>query len=152
MTSPPGKARAGYLKLAGLQALSAHRVRRILAVILAVCPPVVCAWLAEDTGGWELFERSGSITTAIGLMLASGRYVQHSVDELAMLHVKGQLTSELAELREDISSGKFGLALSAFGTVVWGWGTYLGWWSFSCLVVWAVLALRDARRDAIVNA
>ena len=46
-----------------------------------------------------------------------------------------------------ILTAKLGLALSAFGTVIWGWGRYLGWWSFGYLVIWASFAVRDARRD-----
>jgi hypothetical protein len=38
--------------------------------------------------------------------------------------------------------------VAAFGTVIWGWGKYIGWWSFSCLLVWALFAARDARRDS----
>ena len=33
MASQPGKGRAGYLGLAGVQSLSRHRVRRVLAVM-----------------------------------------------------------------------------------------------------------------------
>ena len=50
----------------------------------------------------------------------------------------------MVELLEDIYTAKLGLAVSAFGTIIWGWGKYLGWWSFSYLVVWAVIAARDA--------
>ena len=53
----------------------------------------------------------------------------------------------MVELLDDIYTAKLGLALSAFGTIIWGWGQYLGWWSFSYLVVWAVIAARDAWRD-----
>jgi hypothetical protein len=30
---------------------------------------------------------------------------------------------------EDVVTGKLGLALSAVGSIIWGWGTYLGWLS-----------------------
>jgi len=40
-----------------------------------------------------------------------------------------------------------GLALSAFETIIWGWGKYLGWWSFAYLLVWALFAARDFSRD-----
>ncbi|MBV8613456.1 MAG: hypothetical protein JOY66_06740 [Acetobacteraceae bacterium] len=148
MTSEPGKGRVGHLDLAALRSLSRHRVRRALAVILGICPPFICAWLAEGNGRWDLFERSGSITTSVGLLLASRPYIQHSIHELVVLHMKGELPSEF---QEDVFSGKFGLALSAVGTVIWGWGAYLGWWSFGSLVFWAVLGLRDARRDFIIK-
>ena len=53
----------------------------------------------------------------------------------------------MVELLENIITSKMGLAISAFGMIVSGWGKYLGWWSFSYLVVWAVIAARDAWRD-----
>lgn len=55
----------------------------------------------------------------------------------------------MGELLEDVLTAKMGLALSAFGTIVWGWGKYLGWWSFSYLLVWAWFAFRDIYRDSI---
>ena len=55
----------------------------------------------------------------------------------------------MVELVEDIHTAKLGLALSAFGTIIWGWGKYLGWWGFSYLVVWAVIAALDAWRDFV---
>lgn len=90
--------------------LAPHPLRSIVAIILAVCAPLICAWHAESTGRWDLFERSGSITTTIGLLLASRRYVRHSV---------------------------------------WGWGGFLGWWSFSYFAVWALFAIRDLRHDFV---
>lgn len=64
-----------------------------------------------------------------------------------MLRANNQIESEIGEVLEDIFTTKLGLALSAFGTIIWGWGQYLGWWSFSYLVVWALFAIRDALRD-----
>ena len=55
----------------------------------------------------------------------------------------------MIELLEDIHTTKIGLAVSAFGTVVWGWGDYLRWWSFSLLLVWALIAACDAWRDSV---
>ena len=136
-----------YLALAGLRPLSAHRVRTVVIVALAVCPSIVCARLAENSGAWDLFERSGSITTAIGLLVASRRYIQHGVLELAALQANEKLRSNVAEVLEEILTAKLGLALSAFGTIIWGWGKYIGWWSFAYLLVWALFALRDARHD-----
>jgi hypothetical protein len=124
-------------------------VRRVVALILAIGAPIVCAWLAENTGRWEIFERSGSITTAIGLVLASRRYIEHGVLELAMLQANDELRSDFVEVLEDVFTAKLGLGLSAFGTVIWGWGKYLGWWSFTYLVVWALFVFRDAHRDFI---
>jgi hypothetical protein len=138
---------ASLLALAGLRPLTAYSVRRIVTVVLAVLPPIVCASIAESSGNWDLFERSGSITAAIGLIVASRRYIHYGVLEL--LHAHKELKSDIAELLEDIFTQKLGLALSGFGMIISGWGKYLGWWSFSYLLVWALFALRDARRDFI---
>jgi hypothetical protein len=121
----------------------------VVVVVLALCPPLLGGWSAQSSGNWDLFERSGSITVAIGLLVASRRYFQYGVHELAMLRAHDELKSEMAELLEDVLTAKMGLALSAFGTIVWGWGKYLGWWSFSYLLVWAWFAFRDIYRDSI---
>ena len=143
MTSKSGE--PGYLELAGLWPAKRYRMRRVAAIFLAVSPPIACAFVAGETGRWDLFERSGSITTAIGLLLASRRYIRYSVLELAVLNE--QPKANIAEILEDISTAKLGLALSAFGTIIWGWGKYLGWASFTYLLVWALFAARDFRRD-----
>ena len=148
MTNQSSKKRT-YLELAGLRAPSVYIVRSVVTVVLAVCPSVVCAFLAENSGRWELFERSGSIITAIGLMLASRRYIRYGVLELTTLRANNGPEPNLGEILEDILTAKLGLALSALGTVIWGWGEYLGWWSFSYLVVWTVFAVRSARRDFV---
>ena len=123
------------------------RVRGAAATIMAISPPILCACLASYSGNWDLFERSGSITTAIGLLVASRRYVQYGVLELAMLQARGPAADD-REMLEDILTAKLGLALSAFGTVIWGWGKYIGWWSFCCVLVWGLFAARDTRRDS----
>ena len=123
--------------------------RLVVVVVLGLCPPLLGGWFAQSSGNWDLFERSGSITAAIGLVVASRRYFQYGVHELAMLRADDELKSEMAELLEDVLTAKMGLALSAFGTIVWGWGEYLGWWSFSYLLVWAWFAFRDIYRDSI---
>ena len=138
---------ADYPHVADVRHLHTYRVRRVAAAIMAISPPILCACLASHSGNWELFERSGSITTAIGLLVASRRYVQFGVLELARLQAQGP-APDAREMLEDILTAKLGLALSAFGTVIWGWGKYIGWWSFSCLLVWALFAARDARRDS----
>ena len=122
-------------------------MRGAAQAIVAISPPILCACLASHCGNWDLFERSGSITTAIGLLMTSRRYLQYGVLELAMLQARGP-TTEALEMLEDIHTAKLGLALSAFGTVIWGWGKYIGWWSFICLLVWALFAARDVRRDS----
>jgi hypothetical protein len=57
----------------------AHRFLKLVAILSAVFPVFLCAWLADRSGRWDLFERAGSITTTIGLVFASGRYVRHTV-------------------------------------------------------------------------
>jgi hypothetical protein len=138
---------ADYPQVADVRHLRRYHVRRVAATIMAISPPIFCACLAGNSGNWDLFERSGSITTAIGLLVASRRYVQYGVLELAMLQARGP-APDAREMLEDILTAKIGLALSAFGTVIWGWGKYIGWWSFSCVLVWALFAARDVRRDS----
>jgi hypothetical protein len=149
MTYHSGRILTRYLEGIGLSPFNYYGLHRLIAVIVAISPPAVFAWLAEGTGRWELFERSGSITAAIGLLLASRRYVRHGVLELTMLHVNDELKSNIAEVLEDIVTGKLGLALSAFGSIIWGWGTYLGWWCFMYLAVWVIFVVRDGHRDVI---
>ena len=117
-------------------------------VVLGLCSLLLGGWFAQSSGNWDLFERSGSMTVAIGLVVASRRYFQYGVHELAMLRADDELKSDMGELLEDVLTAKMGLALSAFGTIVWGWGKYLGW-SFSYLLVWAWFAFRDIYRDSI---
>jgi hypothetical protein len=148
MTTQPGN--VDSLHLAGLWHLRRHRVRRLAATLVALSPPTACACLAGNSGNWDFFERSGSITTAIGLLVASRRYIQYGVLELAQLQER-RSTADGLEIPEDVVTAKLGLALSAFGTVIWGWGKYLGWWSFSYLAVWALFAARDACRDKITR-
>jgi hypothetical protein len=112
---------ADYPHVADVRPLRRYRVRRVAATIMAISPPIFCACLASNSGNWDLFERSGSITTAIGLLVASRRYVQYGVLELAMLQARGP-APDAREMLEDILTAKIGLALSAFGTVIWGWG------------------------------
>jgi hypothetical protein len=122
------------------------RGRDVAAAILAVSPPIVCTFLASASDRWDLFERSGSITTAIGLFLASRRYIRYGALELATLREQNSHPA-VTEVFADMLIAKSSLALSAFGMIVWGWGSYLRWWSFSGLSVWALFTLRDVRRD-----
>jgi hypothetical protein len=149
MTSQLGKAPSRYTELLRLQALPG-RHRAITAIILALIPPLIGAWYATVHDRWDVFERSGSLTSAIGLLAASRRYFGYSVYELAALQSNsGSSASGFDELLEDIHAAKVGLAISAFGTTISAWGKYLGWWSFSYLVVWAAIAARDAWRDFV---
>jgi hypothetical protein len=150
MTSQLGKARSSYLELFRLRTPGAYRARRLAAGILAVSPPLICAWFATGPDRWDLFERSGALTSSVGLLLASRQYLRHGVLELAILQINNsQSNSNMVELLENIFTAKLGLAISAFGTIIWGWGKYLRWWSFSYLVVWAAIAARDAWRDSV---
>ena len=144
MTSEFSKAPSSYLELFRLRAIpGAHR--GIAAIILAVIPPLICARFATVHDRWDVFEKSGSLTSAIGLVAASRRYLGYSVHQLAAL----EKDSRVDELVEDIYAAKLGLAISAFGMTISAWGRYLGWWSFGYLVVWAVIAARDAWRDLV---
>lgn len=139
---------ANRLRMPGLRHLRKYRLRTIAAALVAISPPIICACFASNSGNWDFFERSGSITTAVGLLTASRRYIQYGVLELARLQER-RAAPDSAEMLEEVITAKLGMALSAFGTVIWGWGKYLGWWSFICLVVWALFAARDALRDQI---
>lgn len=147
MTLQPPRTTVTLLALMGLRPLSKYRVRSIVAFVLGVCPPIVFAWIGQNSGDWDLFERSGALTAAVGLLVASRRYVEYGILDLAMPSSSESQKSDLAELLEDIFTAKLGLALSAFGTIIWGWGKYLGWWAFSLLLVWAFFAIRDVRKD-----
>jgi hypothetical protein len=123
----------------------------VVVVVLGLCPPLLGGWFAQSSGNWDLFERSGSITTAIGLLVASRRYFQYGVHELAKLRADDERKPEMTKLLEDVLTAKESLALSAFGTIVSGWGKYLGWWSFSCMLLWAWFAFRDIYRDSALS-
>ncbi len=79
-------------------------------LVLGISPPLICALLANGPYRWDLFERSGSITTAVGLLVASRRYIQHGVLELANLRLSDGFRSNAAEGLEDIITGKLGLS------------------------------------------
>jgi hypothetical protein len=149
MTSQFVKAPSSYLELLRLRALPGA-YRGVAAIVLAVSPPLIFAWFATGSDRWDLFQRSGSLTSAIGLLLASRRYVGRGVYELAILRKhKESESSSVVELVEDIHTAKLELALSGLGMTILGWGVYLRWWSFSYLVVWAAIAALDAWRDFV---
>jgi hypothetical protein len=97
--------------VADVRHLRRYRVRRVAGTIMAISPPILCACLASNCGNWDLFERSGSITTPIGLSVASRRDVQFGVLELARLQARGPVPDG-REMLEDILTAKLGLALS----------------------------------------
>lgn len=147
VTYQSGKVRTSNLMLAGLHSPGTYLLESMVTIAVATCPLLICAWVAQGSGRWELFERSGSITTAIDLLLASRRYIRYGALELAVSGAHNDRDSNLGEVLEEILRAKLGLVLSAFGTLVWGWGAYLGWWSFSYLALWAVFAILRTRRD-----
>ena len=55
----------------------------------------------------------------------------------------------MIEFVEDIHATKLGLAVSAFGMMIWGVGKYLQWWTFTYLIVWAAIVVFDAWRDFV---
>jgi hypothetical protein len=120
-------------------------------IVLAVGPAILCAWLAQSSGSWQMFERSGSVITIVGLLLASRRYIEHSVTDL--IHER---TGEYARSRPhttlvDIMDARRGLTLSAFGTLIWGWGAYLRWWSFGVLALWMAFVIYRAFHDPVLQ-
>jgi hypothetical protein len=149
MTSQLRETLVSYWNFLGSVTPRAYHARRAAAVFIAISPPVVCALFAGGPDRWDLFERSGSVTTAIGLLLASRRYLQPGIYEAAMTSHQSTTKLNMTELLEDIYTQKLGLAISAFGTVIWGWGGYLRWWTFSFLALWAAIAAYDAWRDFV---
>jgi len=124
-----------------LRAPKGYIVWSIAMIALAICPEIICACIAQASGHWDLFERSGSITTIIGLLLASRPYFEHTVTDLVIAHADEDSIFKPDEIFSDILAAKRGLTLSAFGSLIWGWGLYLRWWSFSLLALPAYLAV-----------
>ena len=149
MTTQFNKSLLRYLELLRSLTPGTYRARRAVAVFLAVSPPLFCAFFASASDRWDIFERSGSLTTTIGLLLASRRYLRPGIFEMAITSRNHESKSDMTEFLEDIYTQKLGLAISAFGTILWGWGIYLRWWTFSYLVVWATIAAYDAWRDFV---
>jgi hypothetical protein len=149
MPSPRTKDPKNYVALLNSLTPRAYRARRTVALLLAISPPLLCALFATGPDRWTLFERSGSLTAAIGLLLASREYLRPGLIQLAISKQKQDPKTDVSEQLEDIYTHKMGLAVSAFGSVVMGWGSYLQWWAFSYLAIWAVLAAYDAWRDFV---
>jgi hypothetical protein len=149
MTSHPRKTLARYLQLHRLVLRGGQRGYGAVAIFLAVSPPLIAALFATGPERWELFERSGALTTTIGLLLASRRYLQRGIIEIAMIDAGHGSESNMTDLLEDVHATKLGLAISAFGTIIWGLGKYLRWWTFSSLIVWAAITALDAWRDLV---
>ena len=147
-----GELLAGHLKAVGLLPLNRYGARRLAAAVLAISPPFVFALLAEARAAGTCSSVRGPSLQPSAFSLASRRYIQHGALELTMLRVNDALKSDTAEVLEDVVTGKLGLALSAFGSIIWGWGAYLGWWCFAFMAIWVIGVLRDAHRDSRTSA
>jgi hypothetical protein len=130
-----------------LRAPKGYIVKSVALIALAIFPEIICGCIAQASGHWDLFERSGSITTIIGLLLASRPYFEHTVTDLVIAHADENAVFKPGEVFSDIMAAKRGLTLSAFGSLIWGWGLYLRWWSFSLLTLWMIFVVYRANRD-----
>jgi hypothetical protein len=119
--------------------------------MLAVCPAIICGCIAQSSGNWNLFERSGSLITVIGLLLASRRYFEHTVTDQIVAHTKELAGFKRGRVLGDILHTRRGLTLSSFGTLIWGWGTFLRWWSFGVLALWMIFVFYRAFRDPVLQ-
>lgn len=149
MTNQRSKTAASYWDLLRLMLRGGHRASRTAAILVAVSAPVLCALFVRGPERWDLFERSGAITTTIGLLLASRRYLRRGIIEIAMVDQNHGSKASMLELVEDIHATKLGMAVSAFGTLIWGAGKYLQWWTFGYLIIWVAIAALDAWRDFV---
>jgi hypothetical protein len=134
-----------------LRAPEGYIVRSFAMIVLAVCPEIICACIARASGHWDLFERSGSVTTIIGLLLASRPYFKHTVTDLLIARADEHAVFKPGEVLSGILAARRGLTLSAFGSLIWGWGVYLRWWSFSVLALWIVFMVYRASRDPVLQ-
>ncbi|MFM0341351.1 hypothetical protein [Paraburkholderia fungorum] len=120
-------------------------------ILLAVSPAIICAYLAQTSANWHLFERSGSIITITGLLFASGRYFEHTVTDLVVSRTKENAGSKSEKILGDILATRRGLTLSAFGTLIWGYGIFLQWWSFGVLALWMAFVIYRAFHDPVLQ-
>ena len=150
MKEPDNRAVSADLQHAALQTQWEYIFCSIALIVLAVSPAILCACLARTSAGWHLFERSGSIVTIAGLLLASRRYFEHTVTDLVGVHNNGA-GFESSKALGDILATRRGLTLSAFGTLIWGWGTFLRWWSFGVLALWMAFMIYRAFRDPVLQ-
>ncbi|AUT64069.1 hypothetical protein [Paraburkholderia terrae] len=125
--------------------------RSIALVVLAVSPSVICAYLAQTSAHWSLFERSGSIVTIIGLLLASRHYFAYTVTDLVVARTNEGAGFKARKVLSDVLAARRGLTLSAFGTLIWGWGIFLRWWSFALLALWMAFVIYRVFRDPVLQ-
>jgi len=126
-------------------------VRSLALIVLAVVPSIICACLSQSSSSWYLFERSGSLITIAGLLLASRRYLEHSVTDLVVAHSNENSRFKPGKVLGDVLDARRGLTLSAFGTLIWGWGSFLRWWSFGVLALWMAFVIYRAFRDPVLQ-
>ncbi|MEM5314397.1 hypothetical protein [Paraburkholderia sp. JHI869] len=125
--------------------------RSIAMIALAVSPAIVCAYLAQASARWDLFERSGSVITITGLLLASRRYLEHTVTDLVVARRSEDAGIQPHHALSEVLAARRGLTLSAFGTLIWGWGIFLRWWSFGVLALWMAFVVYRAFRDPVLQ-
>ncbi|WP_233848793.1 hypothetical protein [Paraburkholderia sp. HD33-4] len=125
--------------------------RSIAMIGLAVSPAIVCAHFAQVSARWDLFERSGSVITITGLLLASRRYLEHTVTELVVAHANADAAFKPHHALSEVLAARRGLTLSAFGTLIWGWGIFLRWWSFGVLALWMAFVVYRAFHDPVLQ-
>ncbi|WP_413195077.1 hypothetical protein [Pararobbsia alpina] len=71
--------------------------------------------------------------------------------ELVVAQTRGQAAIEVTESLNRILDARRGLTLSAFGTLIWGWGIYLRWWSFAVLALWLLFVIYRAFYDPVLH-
>ncbi|MCP3715869.1 hypothetical protein [Paraburkholderia sp. CNPSo 3281] len=125
--------------------------RGIAMIALAVSPAIICAYLAQASTRWDLFERSGSVITITGLLLASRRYLEHTVTDLVVAHANQAAGFKPHHALSEVLAARRGLTLSAFGTLIWGWGIFLRWWSFGVLALWMAFVVYRAFHDPVLQ-
>jgi len=127
-----------------------HRLYLLAATGTAYAIALAAALHANRTGDWALFERAGSLMTSIGLALSGRRHIRLGAAELLQLDHFGDGDAKRADrgLPLDVIAAKAGFSLSVIGTLMWGWGSYLRWWSFGLLLIWLAVLLYDIWRDA----
>jgi hypothetical protein len=125
--------------------------RTLALVVLAVSPAIVCACFAQSPASWRLFERCGSIITIVGLLLASRRYFESTVTDMVVAQANENARFKPGKALGDILDARRGLTLSAFGTLIWGWGIFLRWWSFAVLALWMAYVIYRAFHDPLLQ-
>ncbi|CAD6554206.1 hypothetical protein LMG27952_05564 [Paraburkholderia hiiakae] len=151
MTKEPYRCAVDCLCERALRTPWGYIFRSIAMIALAVSPALICAYLAHATARWDLFERSGSVITITGLLLASRRYLEHTVTDLVVARANGDAGFKPHHALSEVLAARRGLTLSAFGTLIWGWGIFLRWWSFGVLALWMAFVVYRAFRDPVLQ-